>query len=266
MAAAAAAPFSLIWRHRRLLAGTTMSEVRGTYAGSILGLSWVVVGPLLLLAIYGAVYAVIFKVRPADLSTQEYVLLVFAGLVPFLTFSTALGAGSLSISRNRELVFNTVFPVELIAVRDILVASASLPAGMVIVTIGDAIVGSLNIELLLVPLVIVLQTMFVIGVCWIVAYVALVITDIEQILVYLTILLLVVTPIAYTPAMVPENLKFLMLANPLYYFVTSYQYLVVLNSLPPLEVVIGALVIPLVVFLGGYHVSSRMKMGLLDFA
>ena len=260
------APFLLIWRHRRLLLGTTLSELRGTYAGSVLGMAWVVVGPLMLLAIYGAVYAVIFQIRVVDLSVAEYVLLVFSGLVPFLTFATSLTAGSLSISNNRDLLFNTVFPVELISVREILVASANLPVGILILLVGDFIFGSPTIELIGVPFVVLLQTMFVVGICWIISYVALVTKDIQQILVYLTIILLVVTPIAYTPEMVPANLKVLMTVNPLYYFVTSYQYLIVLDARPPLDVMIGTVALASGAFVGGYILSSRLKQGLLDFA
>jgi lipopolysaccharide transport system permease protein len=265
-APALTAPFALIGRHRKLLFATTASELRATYAGSILGIAWIFLGPLLLLAIYGAVYAVIFKVQPADMSTQEYVLYVFSGLVPFITFSMALTAGSMSISINRALLLNTVFPIELIAVRSVLVASASLPAGMLILLVGNAIFGHFTALILLLPVVIVLQTMFVVGVCWIVSLIALLIQDIEQILIYLTMILLVMTPIAYTPAMVPAQLHLLQILNPLYYYVTAYQYIVVLGEMPPLGVIIGSIALAIAAFLGGYFLSRRVKQALVDFA
>src|SRR5690349_5578118 len=93
------APFALVGRYQQLIRATTLAELRGTYAGSILGMAWVVIGPLLLLAIYGAVYAVIFQIRPVSLSRAEYVFYVFSGLVPFLVFSAALNAGALSIAK-----------------------------------------------------------------------------------------------------------------------------------------------------------------------
>lgn len=266
MTATLLAPFALIGRHRRLLMATALSELRGTYAGSILGLAWIVVGPLLLLAIYAVVYAVIFRVRPVDLSSTEYVLYVFSGLVPFLAFSQSLTAGSLAITKNRSLLLNTVFPTELIAARDILVASASLPAGLLVLLLCDAALATPTASLLLLPVIVVLQTMFVLGICWVVSLAAVVIRDVQQILTYLTIVLLVVTPVGYTPKMVPAGLTILMVFNPLYYFVSAYQHVVVLDELPPVGIMVGCAVLGGAAFLGGFLVHSRIKQALVDFA
>ena len=58
--------------------------------------------------------------------------------------------------------------------------------------------------------------------------------DIEFIIQYITTALIVVTPIAYTPDMIPSQLAPLLGLNPLYYYVTATQYLIVLNKFPPL--------------------------------
>ena len=53
----------LIIRHRRLLAAITRVELAKRHAGSVLGLSWVVLQPALLLAVYVFVYMVVLKIR-----------------------------------------------------------------------------------------------------------------------------------------------------------------------------------------------------------
>ena len=72
-------PFEFIARHRTILYTTTLVEIRNTYAGSVLGAIWLMLGPLLMLAVYAVTYAVIFRVRPADMTITEYVLYVFSG-------------------------------------------------------------------------------------------------------------------------------------------------------------------------------------------
>ena len=259
-------PFSAILRHRGILTSTTISEIRATYAGSMLGILWVLAGPMLLLAIYSVVFAVIFRFRPVDFTVAEYVLYVFSGLVPFISFANALNIGSMSLVTNKELLLNTVFPAELIPLRSVLVASAGLPAGTVILLIGDGIYSTLSWVWLLVPVVLLMQIMFVVGVCWMLSLFALLVRDIQHILMYVTMALLVVTPIAYTPDMIPDKLLLLMYGNPLFYFVTCFQHLVILNTIPPAPIVFATAGLSFGFFWLGFLACHRAKQVFYDYA
>ena len=261
-----ASPFQLIARHHQILWRTTMVEVRSVYAGSVLGMFWILLGPVLLLSLYTLVFAVIFRVRPVDMTVSEYVLYVFCGLVPFLAFSMSLTAGALSLSSHKQVLLNTVFPAELIPLRSVLVASVGLPVGTLILAGGDAIFSSLSVTWLLVPVVMVLQLMFVVGICWILSLVALLVRDIQHVLYYVTMMLLIITPIAYTPDMIPPKLKLLMYGNPLFYFVTSYQSLIILNEVPPLHIIAITIPLSLASLCIGYMAFRRAKQVFYDFA
>ena len=260
------APFAMIARYRTILWRTTYNELRSTYAGSALGMAWVVLGPMLLLSVYALVYAVIFRVRPTDMTVAEYILYVFSGLVPFITFATAMTQGALSLPANKQVLLNTVFPAELVPLRSVLVASAGLPAGIVVLFFGDLLFSRLSATFLLVPFVILFQLMFLVGLSWVLSLATLLIRDIQQVLIYVTMLLLVVTPIAYTPDMIPPQLKILMYGNPLFYYVTSYQSLILLNRLPPLDVVIVGITMSVVMFGLGFRMCQRAKQVFYDFA
>lgn len=260
------APFATINRYRTILLRTTYNELRSTYAGSALGMAWVVLGPMMLLSVYALVYAVIFRVRPTDMTVTEYILYVFSGLVPFIAFATAMTQGALSLTANKQVLLNTVFPAELVPLRSVLVASASLPAGIVILFVGDLLFSRLTPTFLLVPVVVVLQIMFLAGLSWMLSLLTLLIRDIQQVLTYITMLLLVITPIAYTPDMIPPQLKILMYLNPLYYFVTSYQSLILLNKLPPLDVIVIGTFISVAMFCSGFVMCRRAKQVFYDFA
>ena len=98
--------FALLWRVAR-------TEIRGRYAGSLLGAGWAFLTPLLTLVIYALVYSVIFKIRVPGLSTGQYVVYIFAGLVPYLMTSEAIAAGVASVVSSKSVWTNTVFPVDL---------------------------------------------------------------------------------------------------------------------------------------------------------
>ena len=69
------------------------------------------------LTIYGMLYSVIFQIRVPGLTEIEYVVLVFSGLVPLMAFSETLNGALSSLSSNKSLLLNTVFPAELIPLR-----------------------------------------------------------------------------------------------------------------------------------------------------
>lgn len=259
-------PFILIARYRDILCRTTWSELRSTYAGSALGIAWVLLGPIFLLTVYALVYAVIFRVRPTGMTVTEYILYVFSGLVPFIAFATAMTQGALSLNANKQVLLNTVFPAELIPFRSVLVASASLPAGVIILFFGDLLFSKLTFSFLLVPMVIIFQIMFLAGLSWVLSLLTLLVRDIQQVLIYITMLLLVITPIAYTPNMIPAQLKVLMYGNPLFYYVTSYQSLILLNRLPSLDVIIVGITMSILIFSGGFMICRRVKPVFYDFA
>lgn len=259
-------PYAALWRHRRVLLTTTWAEIRSAYAGSLLGSSWIVIGQLMMLSVYAMTFLVIFKFRPTDMTAQQYLIYTFCGLTSVLPFSSALTAGAMSLISNRSVLLNTVFPAELIPMRAAFVASVSMPAGVVILFLADLALGHFSLLNLLVPIVLILQLMFVIGLVWILSLAALIFRDLQHILTYSLTMLMVITPIAYTPPMVPDGLKAIIYVNPLAYFVMSIQYIVVLDRLPAPSIYIPMILISLTTFAAGYTLVRRAKSAFYDYA
>jgi lipopolysaccharide transport system permease protein len=229
-------------------------------------MAWVFLGPVLMLAVYALVYAVIFRVRPPGMSVEEYVLYVFCGLVPFLAFASSLTAGAMSLAANRQLLLNTVFPAELIPVRSVLVATATMPFSVIIIVAAQMLLGNISLKFFMVPVVMTFELMFIIGLSWVLSLLTLLLRDIQQILAYLTMILLVITPIAYTPDMVPGQLKLLMYFNPLFYYVVSFQSLVILDAFPAPKIMAIGTTISFMLFTCGYWICTRARQAFYDYA
>ena len=264
--AAPGGAIATIWRHRDLLWKTSLAELHGNYAGSLIGLAWLVLGPMVLLSLYASIYIVIFRVRPVALTQATYVLYIFSGLTPLLGFTGALAAGTMSLSANRQILLNTVFPAELIPLREVLTNSAALIVSLCLVCVLDAFVGRLSLLTLLVPALFVLQIMFVTGLVWILSLVNLVVRDVQMALNYVNLILLISSPIAYTPDMIPRALAPLVWLNPVAYFVMSYQRLIVMDALPSWHLLAGAVAFALASFFGGHYLFRRAKRVMVDYA
>ncbi|MGE5477373.1 MAG: ABC transporter permease [Bacteroidales bacterium] len=250
--------WSIFWR-------TTAVEMRTSYAGSVLGLAWMVLGPILLMSIYTLVYTVIFRIRPADMTVADYILHVFSGLLPLLAFSSSITNGATSLSMNKQVLLNTVFPSELVPLRAAVIGAAALPIGLVIVLAAAVVLGKIDPVMLLVPAVLLLQMLFQAGIAWLLALATLVLRDVQHILQYVTIVLLVITPVGYTTDMIPHRLKMLLYFNPLYYFVVAYQDVVVFNRMPETWILLVCLGISGFTFSFGYWVFQRAKLAFYDY-
>src|SRR5579871_1435258 len=106
--------FQLSWR---VLWALTVIESRRKCAGSILGMLWYPLYSALLLGCYCFVYMVVFHARYKELGTYEYVLFVFAGLIPFLGLSEAVSTSTQSVRQNLAILRNAVFPIEFVPIK-----------------------------------------------------------------------------------------------------------------------------------------------------
>jgi lipopolysaccharide transport system permease protein len=259
-------PLCLIWIRRQLFLETVKVSLRQRYAGATLGLAWIVIGPILLLSLYATIYLVVFQVRPVNMEAKIYVLYIFSGLVPFINFSQGLIQGTTALSADREVLLNTVYPPELVPLREIATSVVTLAIGVAIICVVGLFLGNISVTWLLVPVVLSLMLMFLTGLTWILSLANLVLKDIQQLLTYVTIILIVVSPIAYTPEMLPSGLKILIYFNPLAYFIICIQSVIVLGSLPHWPIVAGTVVFGTSsIFLGAY-VFNRAKMVFFDYA
>lgn len=259
-----ASALQVIFSRRRMLLATVYRDIQVRYAGSVLGLGWLVAYPLLLLGTYAAVYLCIFKVRLGLFNAEEYVVLIFCGLIPFLGFSEALVSGVTSITGNSNLVKNTLFPVELLPVKAVLAAQCTQLVGIGMLLVVLAITGKLGFSFLLVVPIWVCQVGFSIGLAWLLGSLNIFVRDLQTIAGVAVMLLMMLSPIAYTPEMVPSALRPLLALNPLAHFIQAYQGCLMLNTLPEWTdwfVMVGLAVGSLMV---GYFVISRLKAVVAD--
>ena len=255
----------LNYRHR-VLEGV-VHDVRQRYIGSVLGIAWAILFPLLQLSIYAGLYSFVFKVRPAGLYTTGYIVLVFSGLVPLMMFNEALTAATGALSANKNLLLNTVFPAELIPVRAACAAQVTGLFGLLITLIAGFALGRASWQtVVLVPVFWILLVMFAIGIGWILSLVSLVARDIQYGMGLILMTMFVLSPFAYTPEMVPAALKPLLYLNPLSYFVLTFQQLICYGSWPNPVAAIGAAVLSLSSFFCGYIFFQRAKNVFFDYA
>lgn len=257
-------PYQLFYRHRHVLLDSVKHGLRIRHAGSVLGTAWLILGPLILLSLYAVLYTFVFQVKPVRLSISDYILYIFSGLIPFISFSQALAAGSTALTANPALLLNRVFPAELIPAREVLTAGIFMAVGGGLTLTYKAATGGMTWAWLLLPVIVVLMAMATCGLAWGLSLANLVFKDVQQIVGYVIIIILVASPIAYTPDMVPPMFKILLYLNPFAYYVSSFQSILVLGEVPSPQILLGCIVFALISFHGMYRVFSLGKAIIAD--
>lgn len=259
-------PFLVLHRYWDVFVRTALTEVRSRYAGSALGLLWMVLAPLLLMGIYATVYLVIFNVRPADMSAAVYVVYVLSGLLPFLGFSEALTNGAASLAMNRAILLSTVFPAELVPLRAVVSSQASTIVGMLFCIVVATLVTGPSAAWLLLPFIWIAMLLFVSGIVLALSVASLLLKDIQQGLGFVTMILLIASPIGYTPAMIPDRLRPWLMINPLAHYINAIHEVLIFGRWPSPVTLLTILILSTVSFAGGFWVFGRAKRVFFDYA
>src|SRR5215468_12460423 len=154
-----------LYRYRQLIVALTARDLKARYRGSILGFFWSLANPLMLLGVYTLVFTIFFPQQVV----RNYPLFLFAGILPWTFFSAAVLESTTSISGNAGLIKKVMFPAEslpLVVVLSHLVHFALaipvlLVAMLIFMLLGQA---SMSLTILLVPVVMLVQTLFVAGI------------------------------------------------------------------------------------------------------
>jgi lipopolysaccharide transport system permease protein len=234
------APFATILRHRSLIASMVRRDIHGRYRGSMGGLFWTVINPLLLMLTYFFVFAVVLKVRfgpsPETAGPVNFLLYFICGMLPWLAFSEALARAPSVLLEHRMLVTRVVFPVEILPVN---VTFAGLAGGFfaLLVFLAGLLLfrHSVPATALYLPLVLVPQVMLTIGLCWFLAALGVFLRDVGQFMSFALTLWFFATPICYPESALPPATVALFQKNPVFVMVRSYRAIFLERAAPPWE-------------------------------
>ena len=109
-----------LWRYRELFYVLAWRDVSVRYKQTIIGLAWAVIRPLLTMVVFTVIFGKLAKL-PTE-GSAPYALMVFAGLLPWQFFSTALSESSSSLIGNQNLISKVYFPRLIVPTAAVVVA------------------------------------------------------------------------------------------------------------------------------------------------
>jgi lipopolysaccharide transport system permease protein len=225
-----------LWRNRSLITVLVKREVVGRYKGSVLGILWSLLNPLLMLIIYTFVFSVVFKARwgvNTGESKTQFAIVLFVGMIVHGLFSEVINRAPALITSNVNFVKKVVFPLDILP-------SVAIGAALFhsLISLGVLLVafvvfnGYLNWTVIFIPLVLLPLIILTLGVAWMLASLGVFLRDLGQTTGIITTILLFFSPIFYPVTALPVRLRPWIMVNPLTFIIVQAREVLIWGHLP----------------------------------
>lgn len=252
--------FKELYNYREMIYMLVRREIRGRYKGSVLGFLWTFINPLLQFAVYAIVFSILM---PSNI--DKFYAYLFIGFIPWFFLSTSIPVGALCIQTQASLVQKIYFP------RIVLPLSATLTAFVnmllsELVVFGVLICSGIGISIhvLALPLVMIVQLLFVLGIVLIISAINVYFRDLGHIMDIVTMAWFYATPIVYSPDMLVDKLPVLLVINPMAGIIGSYRDILYYQRWPQFSSLTVAIVAGVITVILGTVVFQRLQRGFAE--
>ena len=239
--------------YRELILNLAVRDLKIRYKGSLLGFFWSLLNPLLMMLVLFFVFSIIFKVQ-----IENFQIFLLAGILPWHFFSIVLTDSTKTIIDNANLIKKIYFPREVLTISIILSNLVNFLLSLIILFVFILLFHiKITPWALLLPLIILVQIIFLFGIGLISSALNVFYRDVTWIVNVLLLLWFYFTPIFYSTTMVPQKFLNLYMLNPMAVLVTSYRDILLYGKAPNITYLLITLLSSLMLFFIGMKIYQR---------
>ena len=211
-----------VWAYRELLYFLAWRDVKVRYKQTVLGVLWVVLQPLVSMAIFTVLFGILLKVDSGDV---PYPVFAFAGLLPWNYFSQALNRASISVVSSSQLISKIYFPRLVIPLSGVLSSLVDLAIAFGVLGVLMIVYGIVpTAALLALPALVLLAMVTALGFGLWLSALNVRYRDVNYLLPFLIQIWMYVTPVVYGSELVPARFRFLLSLNPMTSVVEGFRW------------------------------------------
>jgi len=253
-----------LWRYRELFYFLAWRDILVRYKQTVIGIAWALIRPLLTMVVFTFVFGKIAKL-PAP-GAVPYALLVFAAMLPWQFFSTALSESSNSLIGNANLISKIYFPRLIV------------PAGSVITSFVDFLItlglmGALMVwyqfmpdwRILTLPLFVALAFGASFGVGLWLSALNVEYRDFRYVVPFIVQFGLYISPVGFSSSIVPEKWRLLYSLNPMVGVIDGFRWALLRGEVPlPIFSLLSSIFVSLALCLSGVWYFRKMERTFAD--
>jgi ABC-type polysaccharide/polyol phosphate export permease len=208
-----------VWERRPLMWHLARTDLKAEHYGTVFGQIWIILDPVLLAAVYYMLRTVVRPVGTNPAVRNPLIAHLMWALFFYRYTSSCLGTGSRSVVNGKNLILNTSFPRAIFPLVSTLKALLDfLPTLLIYALFHFILRQPFTTAMIVIPVVIVLQTIFNLGLALLFAPLTVFFRDTAGFIPYLMQIWLYTTPVLYLVAEIPANIKAFLTYNPLFPF------------------------------------------------
>ena len=210
-----------LWEARELLYFLVLRDITVRYKQTVLGVAWAVLQPLFSMLIFTVIFGKLAKL-PSD--GHPYAVFVYAGLLPWMFFSTAVSSASQSLVNQQSLLTKIYLP-------RLFVPAASIGGGLVDFAVSFVVfVGLLAVYrvvpgwgVLALPGLVLVTAMAALGVGLSLAAVTVTYRDFRYVIPFMVQAWMYLSPVIYPVSIVPPDWQWLLAINPMVGIIDGFR-------------------------------------------
>jgi len=254
-----------LYHYRELIKNLVIRDLKVRYKNSVLGILWSLLNPLLMTLVFTVVFTLMI---PSDI--ENYPVFFLCGFLPWSFLTASLTGATGSIVNNASLIKKVYFPREILPVAEVLSNFTNFLVALVVLfaMIFISQIG-LTPAVLMLPLIILAQVMFVLGMAFILSTANVFYRDTQHILEVVLVAWFFLTPVFYGIKILPESAQILGLTvdiqlwarrlNPMASLIASYRDLLYWGEPTGLDFYLRTFVECLLVLVVGYLIFCRFS-------
>jgi lipopolysaccharide transport system permease protein len=227
------------WNNRKLIVQMSKRDVLGRYKGSLMGLLWSFLNPVLMLGVYTFFFAVVFKARWGALPNGDhesktlFAVILFVGMIVHGLFAEVLNRAPSLILSNANYVKKVVFPLEILPLVSMVSALFHSVVSFVVLLIVFIIFnGFVHWTVIFAPIVILPFIIFTMGMAWMLASIGVYARDVGQTIGLAMTVMLFLSPVFYPISALPPEFQPIILLNPLTFIIEQMRSIAIWGQWP----------------------------------
>lgn len=260
---------NILFENRWLIFSLIRRDIASRYRGSVAGIAWSFLTPLIMLLIYTFVFSVVLKARwntgVAVEDNASFALILFVGLIVHGFLSEVIGRSTTLISGNPSYVKKIVFPLEIMTFVTIgSVLFHTLVSFFVFLMVALVITGGLSWTFFYLPLVMLPLIIMCLGFSWILSALGVYLRDISQLTAMVSTMLLFLSPVFYPVSALPGKFQTVVYINPLSYFIEESRNVLIFGNAPDFIKLSIYFLVSIACAQLGYLFFRKLKKGFAD--
>ena len=247
-----------LYKYRELLKTNVKKDIRGKYKGSFLGVLWSFVNPLLQTFIYAIIFSFLLRSN-----IPHYTTYVVIAVLPWTWFTSTMSSTN-SILMNGGIIKKVYFPREIIPISAVTSGMVNYLISCLIICIFLLCTGiGYSWNILFLPLIMIVQYIFQLGVLLFVSSIDVYIRDLEYIVNFFVQMLFYATPILFSIDMFGKY-KWILQLNPLTTIINSYRDIFYYQQMPNFLSLFIVFLVSLGVLFIGIFTFKKLEKGFAE--